>query len=145
FVSYESYRKRKDGSIFPVSISASPIKINNKVKGIITLYQDITERKRNDNLQKVLYNISKAANSPISLSQLYSIIHRELGNIINATNFYIALVDKKEDKIYFPYHQDEKDENFPIFNFSETNSLTVYVIKRRREKVSEDCKLVVSE
>ncbi len=129
FVSYESYRKRKDGSIFPVSISASPIKINNKVKGIITLYQDITERKRNDNLQKVLYNISKAANSPISLSQLYSIIHRELGNIIDATNFYIALVDKKEDKIYFPYHQDEKDENFPIFNFSETNSLTVYVIK----------------
>jgi len=67
FVNYEAYRKRKDGSIFPVFISASSIKINNKVKGIITLYQDITERKRNDNLQKVLYNISKAANSPISL------------------------------------------------------------------------------
>ncbi|GAJ22204.1 unnamed protein product, partial [marine sediment metagenome] len=64
---------------------------NNKVKGIITLYQDITERKRNDNLQKVLYNISKAANSPISLGQLYPIIHRELGNIIDTTNFFIAL------------------------------------------------------
>ncbi|GAH79190.1 unnamed protein product, partial [marine sediment metagenome] len=42
----ETYRKRKDGSIFPVSISTSSIKINNKIKGFITLYQDITERKK---------------------------------------------------------------------------------------------------
>jgi len=129
FVNYETYRKRKDGSIFPVFISASSIKINNKVKGIITLYQDITERKRNDNLQKVLYNISKAANSPISLGQLYPIIHKELGNIIDATNFFIALTDYQKDEIYFPYFVDEKDEDFAIINFSETNSLTVYVIK----------------
>jgi len=129
FVSYESYRKRKDGSIFPVSISASPIKINNKVKGIITLYQDITERKRNDNLQRVLYNISKAANSPISLGQLYKTIHQGLGSIIDATNFFIALTDYQKDEVYFPYFVDEKDKDFPIINFSETNSLTVYVIK----------------
>ncbi|MBA7535052.1 hypothetical protein ES705_27302 [subsurface metagenome] len=129
FVNYESYRKRKDGSIFPVSISASSIKIDNKVKGIITLYQDITERKKNDNLQKVLYNISKAANSPISLGQLYPIIHRELGNIIDTTNFFIALTDYQKDEVNFPYFVDEKDKDFAIINFSETNSLTVYVIK----------------
>jgi len=46
FVEYETYRKRKDGSIFPVSISTSSIKVNNKIKGFITLYQDITERKK---------------------------------------------------------------------------------------------------
>jgi len=129
FVNYETYRKRKDGSIFPVFISASSIKINNKVKGIITLYQDITERKRNDNLQKVLYNISKAANSPISLDQLYPIIHKELGNIIDTTNFLIALIDYQKDEIHFPYFVDEKDKDFAIINFSETNSLSVYVIK----------------
>jgi len=129
FVNYETYRKRKDGSIFPVVITASSIKINNEAKGIITLYQDITERKRNDNLQKVLYNISQAANSSISLKQLYKSIHKELGTIIDTTNFYIALVDEKEDKIYFPYHQDEKDDNFPILNFSTSNTLTAYVIK----------------
>ena len=129
FVSYESYRKRKDGSIFPVSISASPIKINNKVKGIITLYQDITERKRNDNLQRVLYNISKAANSPITLNQLYKTIHKVLGNIIDTTNFYIALVDVNKDELYFPYYIDEKDEKVPILKFSITKTLTTYVIK----------------
>ncbi len=129
FVNYETYRKRKDGSVFPVSISASSIKINNKVKGIIILYQDITERKRNDDLQKALYNISKAANSPISLGQLYPIIHKELGNIIDTNNFFIALVDYQKDEVCFPYFVDEKDKVFPIINFSETNSLTVYVIK----------------
>ncbi len=141
FVNYETYRKRKDGSIFPVSISASSIKINNKVKGIITLYQDITERKRNDNLQKVLYNISKAANSPISLGQLYPIIHKELGNIIDTTNFFIALTDYQKDEVYFPYFVDEKDKDFPIINFSETNSLTVYVIKTDQPLLADYKKL----
>lgn len=129
YYNFESIRKKKNGFLFPVNISGSQVVIEGKVKGRIVSYRDITERKQDEKLQQVLYNISKAANSPIFLDQLYPIIHKELGNIIDTTNFYIALVDKKEDKIYFPYHQDEKDENFPIFNFSETNSLTVYVIK----------------
>lgn len=127
---FELTLKKKDGS--PLVISDTSHYYYNEegnIAGVEGIFMDITERKQDEKLQQVLYNISKAANSPISLDQLYPIIHKELGNIIDTTNFYIALVDKKEDKIYFPYHQDEKDENFPIFNFSETNSLTVYVIK----------------
>lgn len=127
---FELTLKRKDGN--PLIISDTSHYYYNEegnIAGVEGIFMDITERKQDEKLQQVLYNISKAANSPISLDQLYPIIHKELGNIIDTTNFYIALVDKKEDKIYFPYHQDEKDENFPIFNFSETNSLTGYVIK----------------
>lgn len=127
---HEVTLKKRDGT--PVIVSTSSHYYYDKegnIAGVEGIFLDVTERKQDEKLQQVLYNISKAANSPISLDQLYPIIHKELGNIIDTTNFYIALVDKKEDKIYFPYHQDEKDENFPIFNFSETNSLTVYVIK----------------
>lgn len=127
---FELTLKKKDGS--PLVISDTSHYYYNEegnIAGVEGIFLDVTERKQNEKLQEVLYNISKAANSPISLNQLYKTIHQELGTIIDTTNFYIALVDKKEDKIYFPYHQDEKDENFPIFNFSETNSLTVYVIK----------------
>lgn len=127
---FELTLKKKDGN--PLIISDTSHYYYNEegnIAGVEGIFMDITERKQDEKLQQVLYNISKAANSPISLDQLYPIIHKELGNIIDTTNFYIALVDKKEDKIYFPYHQDEKDENFPIFNFSETNSLTGYVIK----------------
>ena len=129
FVNYETIRKRKDGSEFPVFISSSPVKINNKLKGIITLYQDITERKQNEKVQQILYNISKAANSPISLGQLYKTIHQELGKIIVTTNFYIALVDKNKDELNFPYYIDEKDEKMPFVKFSITNTLTTYVIR----------------
>ena len=129
YLNYETIRKKKDGTLFPVSISATPLVIDGQPKGEIGIYIDITERKQNETIQKVLYNISKAANSPISLKQLYKTIHKELGTIIDTTNFYIALVDEKEDKIYFPYHQDEKDDDFPIMKFSTTNTLTTYVIK----------------
>jgi len=132
FVSYETYRKRKDGSIFPVFISASPIKVNNKVKGIITLYQDITERKQNEKLQEVLYNISKSANSPISLNQLYKTIHKELGNIIDTTNFHISLLDEKENKIYFSYYFDEKDDISSVQKFDFLDTLSAYTIRTKR-------------
>jgi diguanylate cyclase (GGDEF)-like protein/PAS domain S-box-containing protein len=126
----ETIRKKKDGTLFPVAISSSKvIVINGQKKGIIGTYTDITERKQNEKLQQVLYNISKAANSPISLNQLYKTIHQELGTIIDTTNFFIALVDYQKDEVYFPYFVDEKDKDIPIINFSETNSLTVYVIK----------------
>ena len=129
YLNYETIRRKKDGALFPVSISATPLVIDEQAKGEIGIYIDITERRQNEKMQKVLYNISTAANSPISLDQLYKTIHKELGTIIDTTNFYIALVDKKEDKIFFPYHQDEMDDSFPIIKFSTTNTLTTYVIK----------------
>ena len=135
---YETIRKKKDGTLFPVSISVSRVILDGKLQGVIGMYRDITERKHDEQLHQVLYNISKAANSPISLNQLYKTIHQELGNIIDTTNFYIALVDEKEDNIYFPYHVDEKDDNFPIINFSTTNTLTTYVIKTGKPLLNDN-------
>ena len=135
---YETIRKKKDGTLFPVSISVSRVMLDGKPQGAIGMYRDITERKQNERLHQVLYNISKAANSTISLDQLYPLIHQELGSIIDTTNFYIALVDEKEDKIYFPYHVDEKDDNFPIRKFSTTNTLTAYVIKTGKPLLNDN-------
>ncbi|HZK11293.1 MAG TPA: PAS domain S-box protein [Atribacterota bacterium] len=138
YYSYESIRKKKDGFLFPVIISCSLVVIKGKHKGRIISYRDITEIKKNEKLQQVLFNISKAANSPISLDQLYPIIHQELGSIIDTTNFYIALVDEKEDKIFFSYHIDEKDDNFPIINFSTANTITAYVIKNGQPLLNDN-------
>jgi len=129
YFNYETIRKKKDGTLFPVSISGSNIIIEGQLKGMIGTYIDITERKQNEKLQEVLYNISKAVNSPITLDQLYKTIHHELGTIIDTTNFYIALVDEKEDKVFFPYHQDEKDDDFPVLKLSSNNTPTTYMIR----------------
>lgn len=130
---FELTLKKKDES--PLIISDTSHFYYNEdgnIAGVEGIFVDITERKQSEKIQKVLYNISKAANSSISLKQLYKTIHKELGTIIDTTNFYIALVDEKEDKIFFPYHQDEMDDNFPIMKFSTTNTLTTYVIKTGR-------------
>ena len=127
---YEVTIKKRDGN--PVVVSTSSQYYYNKegnIAGVEGIFVDITKRKQNEKLQEVLYNISKATNSPISLGQLYKTIHQGLGNIIDTTNFFIALIDYQKDEVCFPYFVDEKDKNFPIINFSETNSLTVYVIK----------------
>ena len=108
-----------------------PLKENGKIIGVQGIGRDITERKQNEKLQKVLYNISKATNSSISLGQLYKTIHQELGKIIDTTNFYIALLDEKEGKIYFPYHVDEMGDEFEPQNL-EYKSLTCYVIRNKR-------------
>jgi len=137
FSDYETIRKKKDGTLVPVIISTAPVIIDKKPQGTIGSYRDITERKQNEKLQQVLYNISKATSSPISLEQLYPIIHKELGTIIDTTNFYIALVDEKKDNIFFPYHVDEEDDDFPISNFSTSNTLTTYVIKRGQSLLND--------
>jgi len=46
YFNYESIRKKKDGALFPVSISGSNIIIDRQLKGIIGTYFDITERKK---------------------------------------------------------------------------------------------------
>jgi len=152
YYNYESIRKKKDRSFFPVSISCSPVVIEGKLKGRIVSYRDITKRKQNEKMQKVLYNISKAANSPISLNQLYRTIHKELSTVIDTTNFFIALADYQKDEVYFPYYVDEKDDNTPIVNFSKSKSLTSYIVKngksllidyKGRDKLISQGKLII--
>lgn len=46
YLDYETIRKKKDGTFFPVSISASFVKIAGQRKGSIVTYTDISERKQ---------------------------------------------------------------------------------------------------
>ncbi|MGB6370894.1 MAG: PAS domain S-box protein [Atribacterota bacterium] len=46
YINYGTIRKKKDGTLFPVSISGSSVLIDGKTKGRIILYQDITQRKQ---------------------------------------------------------------------------------------------------
>jgi diguanylate cyclase (GGDEF)-like protein/PAS domain S-box-containing protein len=136
---YELNFKTKTGDNIPVVFSSSTMMDEaGGMAGIVCIIKDVTERKQNEQLQQVLYNISKATNSTISIDQLYPLIHQELGSIIDTTNFYIALVDEKEDNIFFPYHVDEKDDNFPIINFSTANTLTAYVIKNGQPLLNDN-------
>jgi len=46
YVYHDTFRMRKDGSLVPVSISAAPIKVENKLVGYIGVYKDISDLKK---------------------------------------------------------------------------------------------------
>jgi PAS domain S-box-containing protein len=46
YFSHDTVRKRKDGSLVPVSISAAPITVEGQLIGYVGLYKDVTERKQ---------------------------------------------------------------------------------------------------
>lgn len=48
FSDYETIRKKKDGTLVHVFISSAPVIIDKKPQGTITLYRDITERKKTE-------------------------------------------------------------------------------------------------
>ncbi|MCP3874259.1 MAG: GAF domain-containing protein [Desulfobacteraceae bacterium] len=92
----------------------------------------IANKRDANKVLEVLFEISEAVTSTLSLDELYKVIHTSLGKILNVDNFYIALHHEGKDSISFPYHVDEKDENpDEIFNFSKTASLTGKVINAR--------------
>ncbi|HDP36925.1 MAG TPA: diguanylate cyclase [Candidatus Atribacteria bacterium] len=132
FTDLELIAKKKNNKLIHVSVSVTLNQVNEQITGKIFLISNITNRKANEAVNNVLYNISRAANSDISLKQLYSIIRAELSIIIDTTNFYIALFDEEKNKLYFSYYADEtgeRDKNFTISKYSDSNNIFHYIFK----------------
>jgi len=115
----------KKGEIKEVAIKANILELENK-KVLQGIFRDITERKRAEQTQSVLYNIADAVNTVDNLHELFINIREYLGNVIDTTNFYVALYDEKTDYISLPFDVDEKDD-FETFPAGKT--LTSLVIK----------------
>ena len=77
-----------------------------QVFGKLIVLRDITEQKYNEKIKQVIFNISQMTNSDISLSELCQGIHRQLAKLLDTANFYIALLNEKDDTVYFPYYID---------------------------------------
>ena len=88
-------------------------------------------------VNEVLIGISRVVNETFDLDALYPEIHRRLGNIIDVSNFFIALFDRKANNIRFSYYQDQVDTEFPtIENIEQSGSLTAKVILSQAPVIS---------
>ncbi len=76
---------------------------------IVAVFDDITDRKHNEVLQQVIFQIAEAATTVSAMDELYRTIHQLLGKIINVGNFYIALYDHEKQLLSFPFCKDEVD------------------------------------
>jgi diguanylate cyclase (GGDEF)-like protein/PAS domain S-box-containing protein len=121
---------RKDKTIVWGNLTASPLWKPDEIPETyyhIAVVQDITERKRAEKTQEVLYAISRAAISTESIDELYQSIHQSLSELIHVENFYIALFDPSSDLISFPYYVDQYDEPPP--DSRPGRGITEYVLR----------------
>jgi diguanylate cyclase (GGDEF)-like protein len=78
------------------------------------LQQQVLERQRGERLQAALFRIAELANSTESLDDFYAAVHRAVGGLLYARNFYIALLSDDQTYLTFPYSVDERDtKRFP--------------------------------
>lgn len=86
-----------------------------------------------EGINRVLYTIADAVNASEDLDALYRTIHQTLGTVIDATNFFIAIVDQQQRTLFFPYYVDEVDEDFSsLTDFDASDSLSGLVVTEKR-------------
>ncbi|HET6603167.1 MAG TPA: EAL domain-containing protein [Xanthomonadaceae bacterium] len=74
---------------------------------------EVEERQRGERLQAALYRIAELSSGDGSMEEFYAAVHGIVGGLINAQNFYIALISEDGNMLEFPYHVDELKVDYP--------------------------------
>ena len=116
---------RKDGQIVHIMWSA---RWSEADQARIAVARDITELKRAETIQAALYAISEAAFTARDLTTLFQRIHRIIGDLLPARNFFVALRDERHDRLDYPYFVDEHD-GAPESQPMDSDALSVEVVR----------------
>jgi len=76
------------------------------------LQQEVAERQRAERLQSALFRIARLATDEIDRQAFYREVHAIVGGLIEASNFFIALVDEPAGMLEFPYAIDVTGEPY---------------------------------
>jgi PAS domain S-box-containing protein len=128
------YIRFLDGKIF--ERYSYPLYKKNSLSGRVWSFRDITSLKKAELIQSTLFRISDATNKAGNLKELLKDIHNILGELIDTTNFYVALYNKKQGLYSFPYNVDEYDgSDFPPEQLRK--SLTDYVRRTKKPLLAD--------
>ncbi|MBK9795696.1 MAG: PAS domain S-box protein [Holophagaceae bacterium] len=135
---FEFWGLRADGSTFPKDVRLYPgTYLGQKV--IIAVAQDISERKRAEQIRDAAYRISEAALQARDLPSLYQSVHAILLTLVPAENCFVALHDERTDTIQWPYWVDQVDEQPAPRPFG--RGLTEFVIRTGRPQLLDETRL----
>lgn len=124
----EVIHKRKDGTnVYVLSSTSQLLDKDNKVLGIITINKDITELVHSEKIRNAVYRISELSHSTRDLDEMYTSFHVVIGELLDAQNLFIALLEKDNETLTYPYFVDEK-ETVPSPH-KKGNGLTEFVIR----------------
>jgi len=103
-LNFENRYIRKDGRIVNIMWSARWSEVDQMRVGVA---RDITEYKKAQSMQALLYSISEAAFTTGDLPMLFQRIHQIIATLMPADNFSVTLYDKSTQQLSFPYHIDQ--------------------------------------
>lgn len=90
----------KDGRVVDVMWSAQ---WSEQYQVRIAIGRDMTEYKQGQSEQVAIYSISEAAYTSADLTQLLQRVHHFISEWIPSANFLVALVDRENNAVSFPY------------------------------------------
>ena len=125
---FEWMHCRAQGVEFPAEVLLTSI-MSGQQKLIIATIRDISRRKHEERTRRALWEISEAAQSSMTLDELFPRIHRIISGLLPARNFFVAMYDEKRGEMSFPYYEDEFDSNPDVLKMSD-NTVTGRVIER---------------
>ncbi|HEX8254976.1 MAG TPA: PAS domain S-box protein, partial [Thermoanaerobaculia bacterium] len=117
----------KDGRT--LSRASLPIMVDGEIRGRSWYFRDITELVKAERLQSALFRIAQLSRESESLDEFYAAVHRIVHELMDATNFYIALYDEETDSLTFPYFVDQYDKEPPVQGRSPVRGMTAYVLR----------------
>ncbi|MDP9898905.1 sensor domain-containing protein [Variovorax ginsengisoli] len=100
---FENRYVRKDGTLVHIMWSAQWWESGTMRVGVA---RDVTERKRAESMQAALYAVSEAAHTAADLSDLFARAHEIIAGLLPASNFFVALYDRRSGLLSFPYYVD---------------------------------------
>ena len=97
------------------------------------LSREVAERQRGERLQAALYRLAALATSEDSSDAFYRSVHQIVGGLIDARNFYIALVNEDGTEVSFPYAVDACETDWSTR--SSGRGLTEFVLRTAKPQV----------
>lgn len=91
---------------------------------------------RDQRIREAAYKVAEAALSAPGLDELYARIHAVVGELMEARNFYIALLDAGAGLLRFPYFRDEVEPETPP-PCPLGRGLTEYVLRSARPLLAD--------
>ncbi|MGY3266079.1 putative bifunctional diguanylate cyclase/phosphodiesterase [Lysobacter sp. HA35] len=130
--------------LMPWATAAEPLILNILDKA--HLQASVTRLEQAERLQRALYEITDMASSDLDMPTMLAGLHRIVGRLMYAENFFIALYDADSDTIRFIYFADVADDDWQDPNAIEPmsqveGSLTWHVIRGAQPLMGPTSKL----
>jgi len=129
--------RRADGEFRWVSATKVPmIASDGQVMGIAGISRDITERKNSELVRQALFRMMQGVSSADNLADQLRVIHEAIGEVVDASNCYVALLDESTGLMHFEFYVDAHDQT-PTPRPA-TEGLTGYLLEKNHPLLLTD-------